>query len=1349
MKPLKDRGLVYLFVLGIGMLAIFIGYAESRFVPRAAAAPTTFIVFNTNDGGAGSLRQAILNANANLGLDTIKFNLPPGGNQTISPGSALPTITDPVIIDGYSQIATSPNNQTAGDNAVLSVEIDGTNLKLVGVDPCLTITAGGSTVQGLVINRCRFGIRLDTGGGNTIQGNFIGTDPTGTISRANTAGVDIVNSPSNTIGGTTPAARNLISGNSTGIQIQSSPSTGNVVAGNFIGTTAAGTAGLGNSTGVRISDAPGNTIGGTTAGARNLISGNSTGISLINAGATGNVVAGNFIGTTPDGTAAVGQSTGLNIAAPGNTIGGTTVAARNIISGNSTGISFTTGAATNLVQGNYIGLNSAGAAGVTNNRGVNIQNGATNNLIGGTAAGARNIISGNSLGVSISTTSPGANNRVEGNFFGTDPAGTTGIAGGNAVIISGPGGNVIGGTAAGAGNLIANSGGIFVDATSSGTSILGNSMAARQEIDLNGDGVTANDLGDTDTGGNNLQNYPVVTSATSSGSNTTIGATLNSIPNSAFRIEFFSNTALDNVGFGPGQTFIGSTTVNTDGSGNATFTVNTGSATPSGQFITTTATNNATGDTSEFSAGVQVNGPETFQFLATDYRVSENAGTATITVTRANGGGSGSTVNYRVGSAIALEGLDFGATSGTLTFGVGETSKSFTVPIIDDVLLENEEFAIAFLTNPSMGAVVGINNSVRLNIDDREQTMWGVTRFNTLISFERAQPSLLYSRVPITGAQILGIDFRPSNGLLYGLGSTSRLYTINTSTGLATEVGVGPFSPALSGSDFGFDFNPAADLIRVVSNASQNLRLDPDTGAVANTDTTLAYAGSDPNAAAIPNIVALGYTNNVAGATSTTLYGIDSAKDTLVRIGSPGGTPTSPNSGQLTTIGPLGFDTGSFTSLDILAGDKALAAVTQQGLPISFLHRINLLTGSSTEISSGFSIPYIGGDKLVEPVRAMSAATNGSIGFSSATAGVSEGAGKVQLTLNRTGDISGAAAVELTTSDGTAVQFSDYNISFATVFFAPGEASKTVDIFITDDGYSEASETFTVGLTNPQGGFQVGGITSNTVTIADNDIAPAVVNPIEGASFFVRQHYIDFLNRAPDTPGLNFWTNEITSCGANAQCIDLKRVNVSAAFFLSIEFQKTGALVYLTHKAAVGSNFPGPAPVPVLYSQFEHDAQTLQQGLIFGQPNFDLTLEGNKQAFFADFVARPQFEVPLPVTLTPTQFVDALIANTGAAVPAATRTTAINGFFGAASSNLAGRASALRLIVESPAFAAAEFNRTFVTMEYFGYLRRDPDAGGFNFWLNKLNNFNGNFVNADMVKSFITSGEYRSRIGAN
>jgi hypothetical protein len=170
----------------------------------------------------------------------------------------------------------------------------------------------------------------------------------------------------------------------------------------------------------------------------------------------------------------------------------------------------------------------------------------------------------------------------------------------------------------------------------------------------------------------------------------------------------------------------------------------------------------------------------------------------------------------------------------------------------------------------------------------------------------------------------------------------------------------------------------------------------------------------------------------------------------------------------------------------------------------------------------------------------------------------------------------------------------------------------------------------------------------------------------------------------------------------------------------------------------------------VLYQQFQHDTATIQQGLVFGQPNFDLKLEINKQIFFADFVARTQFEVAFPATLTPAQFVDGIIANTGVAFTTTERDVLISYFFGApTSADQTSRARVLRQVTENTTFAAAEFNRTFVAMEYFGYLRRDPDASGFNFWLNKLNSFNGNFVQADMVKSFITSSEYRQRFGAN
>ncbi|HYP52768.1 MAG TPA: Spy/CpxP family protein refolding chaperone [Pyrinomonadaceae bacterium] len=252
---------------------------------------------------------------------------------------------------------------------------------------------------------------------------------------------------------------------------------------------------------------------------------------------------------------------------------------------------------------------------------------------------------------------------------------------------------------------------------------------------------------------------------------------------------------------------------------------------------------------------------------------------------------------------------------------------------------------------------------------------------------------------------------------------------------------------------------------------------------------------------------------------------------------------------------------------------------------------------------------------------------------------------------------------------------------------------------------------------------------------------------IDAAEFFVRQHYRDFLNREPDAPGLAFWTNQIEECGANAACRDVRRINVSAAFFLSIEFQQTGVLAYLTHKAAFG-NLPAGAPVPVRRANFRSDTQALQKDYVFGRPGAEQQLEANKQAFFGGFVSRPEFVAQHPTSRTPAEFVDALYAKAGFTPTDSERGRAINRFEGAANSADTGaRAAALRQVAETPAFAEREKNRAFVMMQYFGYLQRDPDEAGYNFWLKKLDEHNGDFIAAEMVEGFITSGEYRQRFG--
>ena len=496
---------IALALLGVLLVALSSGPAE---------AATTFTVNKTSDasdrrisdtvcdisrkrGKQCTLRAAIEESNDTSGADTIKFNI--GGTapvKTINVGSsglqALTDITDPVTINGYTQPGASENTLATGNDAVLKIQLNGTNS---GFDANgLRITASNSTIKGLVINRfIDNGVQIEGSGatGNKIEGNFIGTNADGNAALANgNAGVDISNAPNTTVGGPTPAQRNVLSGNvADGVQIAGSLATGNEVLGNFIGTKANGTEALGNTgDGVVIDIAPNNTVGGTTAGARNTISDNRFGVFISGSGATGNKVEGNRIGIEADGSGDLG----------------------------------------NDGHGVLISL-------------------ASNNTIGGATSGAGNAIANNGAdGVRIVE---GTGNRLLSNF------------------------------------IFANDG-------------LG--------IDLFPDGVTANDTDDPDTGANNLQNFPVITSATRSNTTnfTTISGTLNSNPSQNYTIQCFVAVP-DPSGHGEGQIPVGGANVTTNSGGDDTFSCV--SPVPQlGQAVTATATNTTTGDTSEFSLNVGV-----------------------------------------------------------------------------------------------------------------------------------------------------------------------------------------------------------------------------------------------------------------------------------------------------------------------------------------------------------------------------------------------------------------------------------------------------------------------------------------------------------------------------------------------------------------------------------------------------------------------------------------------------------------------------------------------------------------------------------------------------------------------
>jgi hypothetical protein len=282
------------------------------------------------------------------------------------------------------------------------------------------------------------------------------------------------------------------------------------------------------------------------------------------------------------------------------------------------------------------------------------------------------------------------------------------------------------------------------------------------------------------------------------------------------------------------------------------------------------------------------------------------------------------------------------------------------------------------------------------------------------------------------------------------------------------------------------------------------------------------------------------------------------------------------------------------------------------------------------------------------------------------------------------------------------------------------------------------------------------GLASSPVKTA-NYIFSNAVNQLDDPRLFVRQHYLDFLGREPDLSGLDFWTNEITSCGSNQSCIEVKRINVSAAFFLSIEFQQTGFLVERTWDAAFGgftgnSSFGGNHQILipiVLYQDFFAEKELLAKEVIVGEPDWQTRLENNTKAYFDAFVQKGRFKDAFPASMSPAQFVDLLKANTGNALSTAERNQLVQDM----ETGIKNRAQVLRAVAEDPDLASAELNRAFVLMQYFGYLRRDPntlsdtDFTGYDFWLTKLNQFNGNFINAEMVKAFISSNEYRQRFG--
>ncbi|HYE14885.1 MAG TPA: DUF4214 domain-containing protein [Pyrinomonadaceae bacterium] len=430
-----------------------------------------------------------------------------------------------------------------------------------------------------------------------------------------------------------------------------------------------------------------------------------------------------------------------------------------------------------------------------------------------------------------------------------------------------------------------------------------------------------------------------------------------------------------------------------------------------------------------------------------------------------------------------------------------------------------------------------------------------------------------------------------------------------------------------------------------------------------------------------------------------------------------------------------------------LSGSQSVAAVTDadggysfEGLPTSGAYVVTPSLEGFVFNPRSRSVENPGADQRVEFVSA----PEPSLSFAAAAHTATEGSHSYAVAVRREGEASAAASVVFTASDGTARQGRDVSTVVGRLNFAPGERECAFEVFITDDAFAEPDEQLTLSLEGPEGA-ELGALSTATLTIKDNDDAPAPSNPADNSEFFVRQHYRDFLNREPDEGGLRFWVNEIEKCGADAQCREVRRINVSAAFFLSIEFQETGFLVYRLYGAAYGR-------APRRVEEFLLDARLIGDGVVVGAPGWAQKLEANKEAFVEAFVARHEFAREHPASLKPAEFVARLNERAGGPLTTEELAAAESEFGGAAdTSDAAARRRALMLVAENASYRRREFNRAFVLMQYFGYLQRNPDdppdAGldGLLYWLKKLDDAGGDYHRAEMVRAFLDSIEFRTR----
>jgi CSLREA domain-containing protein len=969
-----------------------------------AARAATFVVNSTGDaadatpgngvcatsGGVCTLRAAIQEANALAGNDTINFAIGTGP-QTIAPATDLPAITGQLVIDGTTQ----PGSGTAP-----RIILDGAYARTVGIDDSsVTLTVRGLVIGGFTIA----GIRtLQSGDTVTVESCYIGVAADGVTPMPNADGIW---AKINDLGGSA-----LIVGNATG--------GGNVISGNL-------------DMGIELNDNGG-------AGAK---LGTFT-------------VQGNIIGLGADGMTAVPNLSGgirTNLQFTTITVGGS-AAGRNIISGNGGGGYLTASffQADNFVfTDNYVGVAQDGTT-PRGNHGTGAQ------LVGRKYTVERNIFAAN-IGSALIFATGDQPGTVKGNRIGIAADGSAAGNSGAGILVTSGNNLVIGGPAAGDPNLIANNVAPGIAVTGTGEAEIAENFISSNGglgIDLGDNGVSANDALDADTqGGNNTQNFPTIATAVRSGGITFVTGALSAAASTSYKIRFFSSVAADPSGFGEGETSLGFVTVTTNASGTGSFNFSTPLG-ALGSFITATATNTGTGDTSEFSNALVVSAPPQFRFSAASGIVPES-GIATLTIER-NNSVTAASVNWSTvpGSATAA---DFTPSSGTVTFAVGQISRTIDIPITADTLDEiDESFSVA-LSNPTAGFEIGSPSSETVTIaDDDSPPSVSIADGSAAEGNSGFTPMTFNVTLSAPSGKTITVDYATSNG------------TAIAGSDYAAAAGTLTFNPGETSKSVA---------VQIVGDTATELA------------ETFNVTLSNPVSVTVADGSATGTINNDDGPPSITI------NDVAVVEGDSG---TSTALFTLTLSGPsastvtVNWSTSNGTAT--AGADYEAGSGT-----VSFPPNTTTATIAVT----------IDGDTLVENNETffvdLSGPTNATLADAQGSGTIADDDGTPSLSINDPAVVEGVAAtftvtlapasalpvtVSYATSDGSAAAGSDYTAASGTLTFAPGETTKTISVSTTNDAVAETSEQFTMTLSSPSGATIGDG--TGAATIIDDDGAPRV-----------------------------------------------------------------------------------------------------------------------------------------------------------------------------------------------------------------------------------------------------------------